>query len=159
MTSDEDPALTEPLSALMERALSNPLPVSRRWKPSEHTKAVKQIVDALRRLPGWTRVRKRQVGRFIATDGAGNPRKINGKWVAISVAVKGDPDVECSWLPLGAKVPLSIAVEVKTGTGRLSDVQREKKAALEAGGWHFIVAATAAEAFEACLEVGRQSVG
>jgi len=153
VADDEDPALSEPWDAMMHRAMANPLPKSETWKPSPHTAALKQIMDGLQKLPGWKRIRKRHVGRFIVTDGAGNPRKAGGKWLYVSVAVKGDPDLELLWTPPGARRPLAIAVEVKTGSGRLSDAQRDKQANLLDGGVFYVVASSAAEAFEEALKV------
>jgi hypothetical protein len=138
--------------------------VEEKYKPSAHTAAVKAIIDGVSHLPGWKRVRKRQVGRFILTDANGHPRKQSGKWVYVYVAIKGDPDVELSWLPpelaalpIGSpcRRALSIAIEAKTGSGVLSTAQKEKKAHLEAGGWIYIVAGTGAEAVQECQRLAR----
>lgn len=149
----DDPALTEPWGIMMQRAMDNPLPESHGYKPSAHTAAVKAIVDGLRHLPGWKRVRKRPVGRFIATDGTGNPRKVNGRWVYVNVAVKGDPDVSMLWKPPGMKRPLAVEVEVKTGSGKLDATQIEAQDSLVAGGVFHIVAADGAQAVTECQKV------
>lgn len=146
----------EPLRPIDEEYadwLKNPLPKSHAYKPSAHTAAVKAIVDGLRHLAGWKRVRKRQVGRFVATDGAGNPRKVNGRWLYVNVAVAGDPDVSMLWTPPGMKRPLAVEIEVKTGTGRLSPVQADARDSLVAGGVFHIVAADGAEAVAECQKV------
>lgn len=150
--TDEDPALTLPWSQIQTLMPQTDGVVDAKWKPSAHTAAVKSVMDALRRLPGWTRVRKRHVGRFIVTDGAGNPRKAGGKWLYVSVAIKGDPDIELLWRWPGAKRAIPVMIEIKTGSGRLSDVQKEKERDLAGGNVIFIVAADAAHAFTACLE-------
>lgn len=150
--TDDDPALTEPIFALFARNDARPMPVTGRWKPNAHTAASLSIRHALEKLPGWKRIRKRSVGRFIATDSAGNPRRAgNGKWLYIQVAVAGDADIELLWTPPGANRPHVVMIEVKTGTGRLSTEQAEKKAALEDGGCIYIVAGNAADAFEAVM--------
>lgn len=152
MTAD-DPALTLPWSQIQAMTPQTDGVVDAKWHPSAHTAAVKSIMQAVSHLPGWRRVRKRHVGRFIVTDGAGNPRKQGGHWLYVSVAVKGDPDIEFSWLPHGMRRALSVAIEVKTGSGRLSDAQKEKKASLEQGGWFYIVAADGAEAIAECQRI------
>jgi hypothetical protein len=152
---DNDPALTESLDNLFARNEAAPLPGTGKWKPSPHTAALKSIMTGLLKLPGWKRIRKRHVGRFIIADLNGNPkRKPGGGYQMVSVAVKGDPDCELSWRPANRPgPPLSIAVEVKTGSGRLSEAQQEKKALLEEGGWFYIVAGSAAEAFAECMKI------
>jgi hypothetical protein len=134
---------------------AKPLPSTGRWTPSEHTRLVKATMDAMQRLPGQKRVRKRQVGRFIVTDPQGNPRKQNGKWIYVKVSIAGDPDVELSWLPPGHRVPLMFGLECKTGSGRLSEDQKEKRQSLIMLGWKFIEVRSAAQAFEDVLAAGR----
>lgn len=155
--TDEDPALTEPLSALMERALSNPLPISDKRRPSAHTKLVKQTMDALQKLPGRKRIRKRQVGRFIVTDPAGNPRKQTGRWVYVKVSVAGDPDIELAYLPPGQRHVIMYGLECKTGTGRLTDEQIKKRDGLLELGWEFLVVRDAAQAFQDVLAAAKQT--
>lgn len=145
---DDDPALSEPLGALIERNNARPLP-SHTPKSNPHTVAVAGVVTALRRLPGWTRVRKRQVGRFLLADENGRPRrKPGGGFIPISVSQAGDPDVELLWTPPGANRPHVVMIEVKTGSGVLSPVQRDAQYQLLVGGCVHIVASGGADAFE-----------
>lgn len=158
----EDPAqepvlpMSEVFAGWVKANDAKPLP-KLGYTPSAHTAAVASIVKALRLLPGWRRVRKRQVGRFILSDGNGNPRrKPGGGYLMINVAVAGDPDVECLWSPPGRTAgPLVIMVEAKTGSAVLSPDQREAKADLLAGGCIHIVASNGADAFEACLAAAK----
>lgn len=150
---DEDPALTEPWGDMMERAMDNPIAPMDKWKPSAHTAAVKSIVQGCRALAGWKRVRKRQVGRYIATDANGNPRKIAGKWVYVKVAIKGDPDVSMLWKPPGAKRAFGVEIEAKTGSGKLGQNQKDARDDLMAGGVFHIVAADGSEAVVECQKI------
>lgn len=153
---DEDPGqepllpMSQEFAGWVEKNDARPLPETGKWKPSEHTKLVKATMDAMERLPGRRRIRKRTTGRFIATDGNGDPRKIHGKWVYVKVSIAGDPDVEVSWQPpgWGNRPPIMVALECKTGTGRLSEDQREARDDLVAMGWLFIECRDAAEALQ-----------
>lgn len=154
---DDDPALSEPLSALFERNNARPLP-SHTPKSNPHTAASLSIRHALEKLPGWKRIRKRQVGKFIAVDKAGNPmRGSDRQWLYAYMAIKGDSDIEILWTPPGLTRPLAIMCEVKTGTGRLSEDQIEKKQHVESGGCFYVVAGNAADAFEACLLIAKSA--
>lgn len=126
-------------------------------KTNPHTVAVASVVKELRRLPGWTRVRKRQVGRFLLADENGRPRKKpGGGFIPISVSQAGDPDVELLWTPPGANHPRVVMIEVKTGSGVLSPVQRQAREQLLAGGCVHIVAKDGADAFEQVLRIPRR---
>jgi hypothetical protein len=128
--------------------------------PHPHTALVKQTVDALKKLPGNKIVRKRPVGRFIVADGAGNPRKIpGGKWQYVRVAVAGDADVECIWLPPGAARPVIAMLEIKTGSAVLSPDQKEAREQALACGCVHIVVRSAAQAFEDVLVAAKSGGG
>lgn len=150
--SPDDPALTEPWGDMMERAMGNPIAPMDKWKPSAHTAAALSIRHALQKLPGWKRIRKRNTARYVLADRAGNPIKKHGKWVHVTVGVKGDTDIEMLWRWPGLKRALPFLIEVKTGSGRLSPEQQENERDCRDGNVIFIVAGTAAAAFEACLE-------
>jgi hypothetical protein len=151
--TDEDPALSEPLAALFDRNNARPLE-SHTPESNPHTVAVASVVTACRRLPGWTRVRKRQVGRFLLADESGRPRKKpGGGFIPISVSVGGDPDVELLWTPPGANHPRVVMIEVKTGSGVLSPVQRQARDYLLAGGCIHIVVRDGADAFQQIMEL------
>ena len=152
----EDRALTEPISEMIARNNARPLP-THGHKTNPHTVAVASVVKELARLPGWKRVRKRQVGRFLLADDAGRPRrKPGGGYIPISVSVAGDPDVELLYTPPGANRPYAIFIEVKTGSGVLSPVQRDARDNLLAGGCVHIVASGGADAFEQILHLPRR---
>lgn len=150
--ADDDPALTEPWGDMMGRAMANPIAPTDKWKPSEHTKAALSIRHALQKLPGWKLIRKRNTARYVLADRLGNPIKKHGKWVHVTVGVKGDTDIELLWRPPGFKRPLVVMIEVKTGSGRLSPEQKENADFLAEGNVIFVVAADAAHAFKVCLE-------
>lgn len=121
-----------------------------------HTVLVRQTVDAMKRLPGKTLVRKRPVGRFIVADGAGNPRKIpGGKWQYVRVSVAGDADVEVLWTPPGHARPFVLMLECKTGDAVLSEDQREARDEAVAMGCVYLTVRNAGEAFEEVVKLGK----
>lgn len=153
---EDDPALTESLDNLFARNDARALP-SHTPPSNPHTQAVASIVTALRRLPGWTRVRKRQVGRFLLADQNGRPRKKpGGGFIPINVSIAGDPDVECLWTPPGANRPFVIMVEAKTGAAVLSPVQKKARDYLLQGGCIHIVASGGGDAFQQVMAIPRR---
>lgn len=153
---EEDPALTEDINNLFARNDAIPLP-SHHHAQNPHTAAVASIVKELHRLPGWKRVRKRPVGRFLLADASGRPRKKpGGGYIPISVAIAGDPDVDLLWTPPGANRPYAIMIEAKTGSAVLNPKQRDARDDLRAGGCVHIVASGGADAFEQVMAIVRR---
>jgi hypothetical protein len=104
---------------------------------AEHGRLVEEILLRLGSRPDcmvWRNV----TGRFLA------PR--TGAWV--NVGTPGAPDI------LGVVLGRAIAVEAKTGTGRLGLAQRKWKAAFENRGGVYVEARSADEAERAALGCG-----
>jgi len=119
---------------------------------------VLDCIHALEKLPGWRRIRKRPVGRFILADNDEHdrpvPRKINGRYATIQVGKTGESDIELLWKPPQMTRPILIVIECKTGTGALSRDQKDYFAETIRGGGFAIEARDIRQMLDQVIKIG-----
>lgn len=126
MTGDEDdPALTEPLSALMERALSNPLPRGETRKDTPHTRlkrACRKVLHEISQGSGCTipiQNIRAQIPGTARTYQTGRPGAADDVWI-----FKGK----------------AFGIEYKAGADRQSERQARFQQSWERAGGIYIIA-------------------
>lgn len=125
MTGGEDPALTEPLSALMERALSNPLPKGDSRKETPHTRLKRACRRELHKISGGAGCTipvqniRAQIPGTTRTYQTGRPGAADDVWI-----FKGK----------------AFGIEYKAGADRQSERQARFQQSWERAGGVYIIA-------------------